>query len=355
MNLWSRHAVLFSVLCCTATLGAEVTKESLKNAFDQNWGFIQDLEIRLEQTTAGTGTNGEEPIPFQSALLRSDGMHVLAREERPAGGIVLEQSYDFATSEGMRLDSAPALGRPHGYIHTDDSCATMLGVQWLTDLLRAPGVDVDQVARYGEYANLSGLLSSPNSRLRSETEIVNGRTAAVLDVFREAGSARPWFTVWLDLERNSVPLQWTLLNDLTGDIRFACRFSEYAEFDGAWLPLTVERYMGPGFPNSGLIAQRRVNMDDGVAQIHVNQGLTPADCTVQFPSGTLVMDVSGGEFYIARAERSLIPMQEAFAAARKALPIARRHDPASSWLGPSALALGLGFASVLITRYFVRS
>ncbi len=346
--------LLGTILCCSACLTSYgQDKFSLLESWEFNWGQIQDLEVVFEETANAVDSDDGGLIHFQKSLLRCNGTHLLSRVERPAQAITWDQSYDFVAQSGMSLHQAPSLARPMGWIKLDDPGAPLLGLEWLCDLLHAPGLDAPQVARYGDYASLAALLLDPRSSLRPEPEIIDGCSALVLDVFDDANPGALWMTVWLDPQRNAVPLQWTLLGG-AGEVRFACRLGDYCEYAGAWLPGRIERWLGSGFPNTGLVAVRQICVADGAAQVRVNAGLTPADCSVQFPVGTVVMDDSNGEGYVAARDGALITMDEAFA--RKAEAASEHAGMASAksrlaWLG---LAAALGFGSVFLARFLTR-
>ncbi len=343
--------ILLCCAACSATYAQD--KLSLLEAWEDNWGQIQDLEVVFEETAYAVNPDEAGLIPYQLALLRWNGTHLRSRVERPAQAITWDQSYDFVTETGMRLHTAPGLARPMGWINLEDFAASALGLEWLSDQLRAPGLDVAQSSRYGQYASLSVLLQDPLSRLRPEPATVDGRSTWVLDVYSDTSPSVPWMTVWLDPHRSAMPVQWVLL-DSRGTVRFACRLREYCEYDGIWLPSTIERWLGSGFPATGLIAVRCIREVNSAPQIRLNSGLTPVDCSVEFPPGAVVMDDSDGEGFVVVGDGRLAPMSEVFARTERTNLKSASAGPGGAeltWLG---LAGMLGFGSVFAARFLAR-
>jgi hypothetical protein len=146
-----------------------------------------------------------------------------------------------------------------------------------------------------EHMCLSAMLQDSESVVRPDLETVDGRSAAVLDVFRSGALAA---SVFLDVERNAVPLEWRMYRLHDGALRDTQRLRDYREYNGAWLPTRLELTWGPGSALSGSQVMT-VSVQNGAPAILVNSGLSVEDCTVQFPPGAVVMDESAGTWFLA--------------------------------------------------------
>jgi len=329
---------------------AQVSKEILLERWESNWVAVADLEVTFELRNSGPATGGADGIiPFVVYTLRSNGIQYLSREVIPGRGIVNEASYDPSLHLGWRYNNS---GRGHGWISARDQ-AYAGAPRWLSDLLRPPAwADYNP---WGEHVRLSALLKSPTSHLRQALEQVDGRQAAVLDVYGEPQQASGQtlaLSVWLDLERNAVPLRWVMYDQLSGLPRHTTLLGEYRSFDGTWLPMVISSTVGAG-ELAGTMSELRVQTNPDGPAVRLNAGLTPDECTVQFPPGTYVTNDQTEEWFIARgATTPEDAIREVYASGRDAAtretPPPRLHG--ALWLGTAALAGLLTGATLRLLR-----
>jgi len=305
MSSRAQPFVLGTILVVAGTaIAAPPSKQALRTAWEAQWARISDLEVVCTLTNQSPG--GALPTGMIRALswtLRWDGRRYWWREAQPGSTLAAAVSIDTQTRE-RRLLYYFDDGSPRGEIRT--LAGQYLGATlWLVEMLRPP-------EGHPATDSLSDLLAAPDSvtSLRPATELVDDRQAAVLDVFGAAGSdaeGQVVRTIWLDVERNAVPLkqQWY---GLDGSVRFTTYLRGYVEAaEGVWLPTRIESL--DGFRHRGVTRVLRVAVDsDGRPQIRINTGLTADDCTVQFPPGTVVVNADTGSSYVAVADE--LPAQE---------------------------------------------
>jgi hypothetical protein len=300
MRYAATEILICALVCWVAAvpLGADVGKSDLLEIWETNWANVWALEVAFEHVNEGS-LDGEEPLPHVDYVYRWRDGQYWSRMTRP-DEISDEVSFDYALHEGRRYHSTRV-----GWVSSRDYGPG--GAAWAYHMLRPPWVGTNPTP--DPLSDLSAMLSDEHSRLRSQYENVDGRLAAVLDLYqpRPEGVEGPddlWgedgervvTTVWLDIERG-VPLKWVRCDAAGGRISATVELKEYLQIDGAWLPTRIETDFAGGL----YAVQAVLHDDDGQLRLSVNPTLGPDDCTVQFPNRTTVINEDTGELWISAA------------------------------------------------------
>jgi len=284
------------VLLVPVGAGAQESKSDLLGAWESNWAAVYDLEVAFDHLAMGPPVDEHGVVPKTEHLFRwSEGL-CYTRWTR-VGVSTVESSFDSALHQSRRLYDP---GR-FGYVSTMENYAP--GSIWGEHLLHSFG------AQRCLLSDLSAMLRSDKSRLRLAREEVRGRSAAVLDVRGEWEG--PVTTVWLDVERASVPLKWVRLRE-DGSVDATVELMDYVQIDGVWLPKRIEvgcakDYVADSRSAGGLFVQQVREGEDGQPWIKVNSGLTAEQCSVNFPNGVSVIEVDTQKVYIVKNE-TLVPV-----------------------------------------------
>ncbi len=288
--------IMSTVWLPCAVAAVPPSKSELLAAWESQWQRVQDMEVSftwLNHRADPSAPGG--PIPELSVTFRWDGTRWWWAGKTPDFPRTGELSYDPVTRQQRILYYLNENDRPRGEIRTTDQ-GYPAGLVYLGRLMRP-------VWTAGNNTALSELLSSSDSVVRDQTEWVDGRETAVVDLYGPKGSlveGQVYRTVWLDIERNAVPLkvEWY---GIDGRVEWTVLLRDYVQVSGVWLPMRVLTFdggiYGPG-ASSELIVGRNAS---GEPEIAINSGLTADDCTVQYPPGTLVTNADSGEWYVATA------------------------------------------------------
>ncbi len=243
-----------------------------------NWQGVQDLEVVYESASTGP-VDGLVPLTettFRWAPTRFYGCMI-----RP-GGLPKQISFDYEAPEGrVRYPASNSRGT-----NLYDAGAA----SWMANQLRPPD-PVGSTAWHWTF-DLEGILQHDETTVRPETDVIDGRVAAVVDAHE---SGVPALTVWLDIERSAVPLKWVRYGG-DGQPFTSAELSDYLHVDGlAWLPLHIV-YSWMSGSMSGVVTSQSVLPDDaGAPQIKLNSGLGPEDLIVHFPNNTIIFDQDTGQ------------------------------------------------------------
>jgi hypothetical protein len=138
---------------------------------------------------------------------------------------------------------------------------------------------------------LVGVLTKEDLVLTNEPAIVDGREHTVVRSRGGADAAE----IWLDPERDFVPVRYSLLWDDAVVISVSL---DYKSMDGHWVPQSWKITM---LDSSGAI---RRSYSESVTKCHVNGTLDDAEFSIRPEPGAWVTDSSNDEVYIVRQDGS---------------------------------------------------
>ncbi|MCG3129169.1 MAG: hypothetical protein CHACPFDD_04079 [Phycisphaerae bacterium] len=265
----------------------------LRASWESNWAGLSDIEVAFDHEWNTSSATTAYSFVYRWA---DHAIFWDSTETGTARGQLV--SFDSVKGTGRRwIKNGSVMSGSRNYVAGG-------GTDWSLTLLRNP-YHPDS-PNHWKHTDLGALLAHSKSVVRPEGEVVDGRDATVVDVIDLYDS--PDFpnsltmTVWLDAERNAVPLLWTYYprpgaGGITG------RLSDYVQVGGRWFPLRAQLLHGIG-PNAGVSSEMRVKVVAGAPSIRVNQGLSAADVAVAIPPRAPVVNEDTGELYVASGPRS---------------------------------------------------
>lgn len=281
-------AVSLSVWAGEATF----SKEDLLVLAEQQQSLIQDIQatvdydcVKIEGNAEGIWRRNRFTFKIKGAkqYILSEGAHDLeaeefeSREERAYDGKISTLLFTGGDLANIREGKA---GDIIGGYYPILSMAMMQGV-------------VKGEGRYEAYTDLPTLLRVKWTRLRKETERIDGRDCHVVDLVHD-GKCR--FSVWLDVERGCMPLLHRAYQ-MDGSVKREFKTDKLWDFgDGLWLPVAGKCVLV--FPDNR--SEYVINALDAVTgkpRVKVNSGIKDEEFRVKIPPGTEVIDTYAGIAY----------------------------------------------------------